>query len=223
MIPRLHSPRSARTLPSILLASLLAASALTLPGCNWAGFLADVTAGGKEAPIKAARYQGLKDKKVAVFVSADEALLRAYPQAPLSVCQSVTGAVKAAVPTAKVMNPSKINDFQIENPYWNTFKNSDLIKRLDVDRIVYIDLIEYATHEPGNASVWRGSVVANVQVISRDAANPDNYVYTDTVKALYPSASKVGVINSSDAAIQAGMLNAFSAAVGYRFSDPEND
>ncbi len=208
---------------TFLLCGTLAAGALAIPGCNWAGFFADVTAGGGDPPIKAARYQGLKDKKVAVFVSADEALLRTYPQAPLAVCQSVTRAVKAAVPTATVMDPRKINDFQIENPYWNTFKNSDLIKRLDVDRIVYIDLIEYATHEPGNANVWRGSVVANVQVIARDSATPDNYVYTDTVKALYPPASKVGVINSNDATIQAGMLNSFSGAVGYRFTDPEED
>jgi hypothetical protein len=207
----------------VALCAFLAVGALSLPACNWAGFFADVTAGGNDKPAPVARYQGLKDKKVAVVVSADEALLRTYPQAPLAVSQSVTRAIKGVVPTATVMDPKKVNDFQIENPYWNTFKNSDLVKRLDVDRIVYIDLIEYTTHEPGNANVWRGSVVANVQVISRDAENPDNYVYTDVVKALYPPASKVGVINSNDATIQNGMLNAFSSLVSYRFSDPEND
>ncbi len=217
------SSRNRLILRAAAACALLAAGTFSLPGCNWAGFFADVTAGGSEKPAPVPRFQGLKDKKIAVVVAADEALLRTYPQAPLSVNQSVTRALKGVVPTATVMDPRKVNDFQIDNPYWNTFKNSELIKRLDVDRIVYIDLIEYTTHEPGNANVWRGSVVANVQVIARDVENPDNYVYTDTVKALYPSASKVGVINSNDATIQAGMLNAFSSSVAYRFSDPEND
>jgi len=166
-----------------------------------------------------AEYMGLDGQKVAVMVAADELLLYGYPQAPIQLCRAVTGKIAVNVPDVNVTIPAEIIRFQKENPYWQNIRYSELVKKMGVDKIVLIDLVEYRTHEPGNAHLWQGIITANVGVLDALAEDPDNFVFYNTVEVRFPEKSSVGLVNSDDESIQLGMLILFARDAGGLFYD----
>lgn len=199
----------------------LALPLLPLSGCGAAGFGAYLFGGAdKDKPLAVkGEYFGLAEKSVAVIVAADEFTYYEYPGAPLAVSRSVSQKLKAVVPGVKLSDPQKIVEFQRDNPYWNTLPYSELIKRLKVDRLVYVDLSEFGLHEPGNAHIWRGVIIANISVAEADGKNPDDFAYTTIVKSEFPPNKPIGLLESDDKTVQAGLLALFSTHVGGLFTE----
>lgn len=157
-----------------------------------------------------AEYLGLADQRVAIMVAADSHMLYQYPEASSHVCRAMTSRIAKNVPGVTTTIPEKIDAFVEKNPYWINMRYGELAKRLDVDKIVLVDLIEYQTHEPGNAHLWQGLITGNVGVIDRHGPDPDNFVYQNTVTAKFPEASSIGIIDSDDETIQIGMVYLFA-------------
>lgn len=200
--------------------ALLAGAAGVLAGCNIVGFVAQGIAGDGESAVAVdAQYRGLPNKSVAVVVTAGDNTLFEHPNATGAICRTVSKQLSLDIPGVKLSEPAKLLEFQRNNPYWNTLPYGDLIKRLNVDRIVYIDLAEYTTHENGNANVWRGRVSGTVGIVEADAKDPDNLAFTTRIETAYPNEKTVGVLSSDDATIQAGMVTTFSSRVSALFRD----
>ncbi|MEZ6192517.1 MAG: hypothetical protein R3C45_14675 [Phycisphaerales bacterium] len=166
-----------------------------------------------------AQYLGLADQRVAVLTSADPHLLHDYPKAPLLINQAITSRIAKNVPGVTTTIPDEIDAFQKQNPYWMNMRYSELAEKLGVDRVVLIDMIEYQTHEPGNAYIWQGLITANIGVIDADARDPDNFVFQNTVEARFPQKSDVGLIDSDNDSIQLGLIFLFSQRGGGLFYD----
>jgi len=188
-------------------------------GCAAAGFVAEAVARGpKQVNIKAA-YTGLESRRVAVLVTVTEATLFEYPEAPVKVGRAVSARIAANVPGSHLVTPVQIAAFQKANPHWDSVPGSALIERLGVDRLVMIDLSEYSTHEPGNAHVFRGVVVGNVDVLEGDGLDPNNAVFSHYVAIRFPEGMAVSVVAEDAPTIELGMLDQFSRAVSGRFHD----
>ena len=157
-----------------------------------------------------AEYLGLADQRVAVMVAADSHMLYQYPDARDNVCKAITGRIAKHVPGITTTIPDRISEFQDDNPYWINMRYGELAKKLDVDMIVLVDLIEYQTHEPGNAHLWQGLITGNIGVIDANSMDPDNFVFQNTISAKFPEESTVGIIDSDDETIQLGMIFLFS-------------
>lgn len=166
-----------------------------------------------------AEYLGLADQRVAVMVAADGYMLSAYPDAPLHLCQALTSRIAGHVPGVTTTVPDQVIRFQKNNPYWLNLRYGELAKKMDVDKIVLIDLVEYRTHEPGNAYIWQGLVTANIGVIDAHAQDPDNFVYYNTVQVRFPEESSIGVVDADDESIQLGMVFLFIKTAGGLFYD----
>lgn len=166
-----------------------------------------------------AQYQGLENQRVAVMVSADGYTLYEHPDAPMLLCRAVTGRIATNVPGITVTVPDSVIRFQKTNPYWTNLRYGELARRLGVDKIVLIDLVEYRTHEPGNAHIWQGVITANIGVVDASIPDPDNFVFYNTVTAKFPQNSSIGVINSDHESIQLGMVVLFARASGGLFYD----
>lgn len=166
-----------------------------------------------------AEYLELADQRVAVMVAADGHMLHNYPHAPARLTTAITSMIAQHVPGVTTTIPEQIQRFQKDNPYWMNMRYSDLVKKMGVDKIVLIDLVEYQTHEPGNAHVWQGLITGNIGVIDANAQDPDNFVYYNTVSARFPQASDIGVIDADDETIQLGMVLLFSRKGGGLFYD----
>ncbi len=166
-----------------------------------------------------AEYLGLANQKVAVMSAADAHLLHLYPQAPTLVSQAVSKRIARHVPGVTLIIPKELAAFLKANPYWANLPYSQLVDKLGVDKVVLIDLIEYQTHEPGNAYVWQGLITANIGVIDAHAADPDNLVYQNTVSVRFPEKSSVGIVDADHESIQLGMLYLFGKKAGGLFYD----
>jgi len=192
---------------------MLGCVCLAVAGCN------PLPGGKKKMVDVAGEYLGLADQRVAVMVAADGQMLNSYPDAPLNLCKALTSQIANHVPGVTTTIPEQVIKYQDANPYWMNMRYGELAKKMGVDKIVLIDLVEYQTHEPGNAYVWQGLITANIGVIDAHGQDPDNFVYYNTVSVRFPQASSVGVVDADDETIQLGMILLFARRGGGLFYD----
>jgi hypothetical protein len=186
---------------------LLAISAM--PGCSLVGFGAQVFDGETTRQVDA-RYTNLTGQRVAVLVAASDNTLFQHPQARQVITKTISRRLAENVKNISLMNPEQVIDYQVANPYWHTLPYSDVLEKLEVDRIVLVDLVDYRTHEPGNDHVYRGLISANVGVLEADAVEPDNFAFRRQVRVQYPTDSKVGVVNADEQTIELATVKRFT-------------
>jgi len=187
-------------------------------GCRFAGWAADAALGDADESVEAV-YKGLAGKRVAVLVAAPQATLYRHPQAPLKIGRCVSGHLAENVDGITLSDPAQLNTFHLRNPHWPAIPPSRLMQRLGVERMVVIDLAEYATHEPGNAHVLQGIVVGRVGVSAAEADHPDVQVFSQVVSARYPAGSPIGVVGGDEQTIELGMLDMFARRTAGLFHD----
>lgn len=194
-----------------------------MSGCQLAGWMAHGMAGGKSKQDVKGQYAGLPNKTIAVVVAADDYTLFRYANAPFMVCRAVSARISDEITGSRVVDPRQIIKFQKDNPYWNTLLLSDLVTRLGVERMVYIDLVTYETSEAGNREVAQGKIVANVSVLEADAKtrglDPDQFAFTAVVQSLYPEEHEYGVIDADMQTIELAVVSLFSRDTVRLFRD----
>ncbi len=186
--------------------SLALLALLSLSGCQVLGWAAHGVAGAEKKVWHDAQYEGLAHQSVAVLTSADEFVLHRNPSVTLDVSRAVAADLAERVPGVRLADPQQVHEFTQKNPYWNTLPYGELLKKLSVQRIVHMDLVQYTLHEPGNQHVWRGVAVSNVNVAAADAPDPNNLLYTNTLKVVFPPDRAVGVLDADDRTIHLGLL-----------------
>lgn len=203
---------------------MLCITLASLTACEAGRFLAYAIGGDGEKKVQVkAQYPDMENKTFAVLVAADDYTTFTYPGASKAIAVGVSANIATSVTNAQPMDPAAIVDFQKKNPYWITVPYDQLIERLKVDRIIIIDLVEYALREPGNSHIWQGQLVANVGVAEAESADGNRLNFSTTVKSRYPDdSSKVGVLNSSDSTIQLGLIADFSKRAANLFHDHED-
>jgi len=190
-------------------------------GCNVAGYVADVAAGGETPVSVTAEYAGLRDQSAAVLVSADMAILYRMPQAQLEIAAAVSRELAGNVSGIRVVDAREVVAFQTRNIYWDTMTPAELGQRLNVARLVRIDLEEYRLNEPGNTILFRGVIGGRISVIEADGERPNDAVYSTIVTAAYPPDSPQGVADADPLTIRKGVLDRFARRVAWKFYDHE--
>jgi len=188
-------------------------------GCGAAGWITEAVAGGDKEVAVGAEYRGLDHKSAAVLVSASDTTIYRYPDAVSKVGRMVGARLVTAVAGLSLSDPDQIVKFQRENPHWMVVPPSQLFDRLDVDRLVMIDLTEYSTHEPGNAHVFAGLIVGRVGIVEVESEDPNNFVYARVVSARYPPDGGLGVLEKDAPTVELGMLSRFASRVAGLFHD----
>ena len=189
-------------------------------GCEVFGWLADGVAGGDAPPITVkAEYFGLENESVAVLVAADTAILYEHPLVQLEVATFVSQRIADNVEGATVVDPRQVVDFQQRNIYWDTLPYSEIAGRLEVTRLVVIDLVEYHLREPGNVNLWRGRLAASMGVAEVDGERPNDLAYQTEVSVVYPPDRPVGVVKAEQQTIRFATLALFSRAAAGKFHD----
>lgn len=208
--------------PTLGALALLLALVTILPGCVVAGWLADGFH-DPDAPVRVeAEYLGLEGQRVAVLVDTDISVAFQQPLAQLEVASAISDRIASEVPEVTVRDAREIVEFQQRNIYWNTSPYAELMERLDVDRLVLIELVEYRLHEPGNVNIWRGLMTANVGVTEAEADQPNNQVYATTVSVEYPRDSEVGLLNADERTVRMATLEMFTHATVGKFFEHES-
>ena len=179
------NPRPRR--PAAAAFVLLLLAALLLPACNLP------TTGAKTYNVKQ-QYAGLDNRSVAVLVASGEYIDFNYPNVRDQLTREISQRIATNVPGVKLTDPDQVLKFQEDNPYWTARAPAELIRALNVQRLVIVEVGEYRTHEPGDRHILRGVVTGNVNVLEAESPNPNNFALIRPLRAAFPeeSRSKIG-------------------------------
>ncbi|MDX1683179.1 MAG: hypothetical protein R3336_08665, partial [Phycisphaeraceae bacterium] len=174
---------------------------------------------GKRTVDVDARYKGLPGHKVAVLVSARDELLLDHPDVSRNTGRVLAQRLAAPVPDFKIVEPDTVLKFQAGNPYWTVMPHHQILERLEAERLVIIDLVEYTTHASGDRHVFKGLVAGRVNVAEKGSSNASHYAFSTAISSTFPENNTVGVLNADDRTIELGMLKVFSRDVTRLFAE----
>lgn len=208
----------------VRLALLLLTTAF-LAGC--AAFAAASAIGStieREKKIEVlAKYDGLRDKTVAVLVNADLSTLYQHPALTTNVVTNITNRIGRALKdqNVRVMRPVDVLNWQYGAATWSSMPYGQIAAELGVERVILIDIYEYRLNPPGNRWVWEGVCAANVGIIEGDGLDPDMLVDEFTVMATFPPMKNLAVDSANAQQIETGLLANFYEQVEWLFYDHE--
>lgn len=204
---------------TIIFAAILIASCTMLPGCQ-VGQLAGAMMQADEYQKLVdtpPQYAGLENKTVAVIVQADMATLYEFPDVAANIAGGVAARIGRDVPGAQVLHPTIVLDWQYRTPQWNVLPYGELAHQLNVERVVFVDVLEFRLNPPGNRYLWEGVCVARIGIIERGSIDPDTFAETLDISAKFPTIEGVGRESAAPAQIQTGLLAEFIKKTAWLF------
>ena len=76
--------------------------------------------------------------------------------------------VKAPTAELKVIEPASVVKYQKRDPMLNTVPITQIAPRLDVERLIYVEVMDFTTHGGAAAGLLRGVAEVNLSVVEVD-------------------------------------------------------
>jgi hypothetical protein len=195
--------------------ALLGLLALNACGCHWlTAYFAAERHPKKEVK---AEYDLTADKLVIIPYASEEVL---FNDSTLSVeisynlVNEIVGHL-GAKKVKTIVNPVEVNRWQESTLEWPNMSLTDMAKTFGADTVLYVELEHYSTIEERSANLYRGHVVARIQVASlKETQNP---VYTTTVETVYPEKMPVGMTGTTEATVRRATNLIFANDVAKKF------
>lgn len=188
---RPHAPDvqpSARRAGLASFALLAAGLMFSLSGCNLVAPIGGVMENIKrDTPVEVlAEYEGLAGKSFAVVVLADRVIQAEYPEVVARLTIEIAERLKKETTASAYVPGKRMLQYQFDNPRWVSLSAGELGKALGVQRVVYVELLDYRLNDPGNAYLWKGIARATVGVAEVDGAAPDDLVLRKPLSVRFP-------------------------------------
>jgi len=197
----------------VLAAALALAPAVLggLSGCAAAKFVGGAASNAEAQKLVEvnAKYDGLKHQTFAVLVQLDYATMFEHPNLVTMLTAGITTRIARFVEGAQMLDPQQVLEWQARNPQWNALPLGDLPKMLTVDRVVFVDVLEYRLNPPGNRWLWEGVAVSRVGIIERGGLDPDSFAESFDISAKFPNIEAVPREAANQAQMEAGLLSEF--------------
>ncbi|MSR17771.1 MAG: hypothetical protein EXS00_01150 [Phycisphaerales bacterium] len=207
-------------------AAVLTISLATLAGCQALAGIFSVVSYNVEAQKKIevlAKYNGLENKTVVILVDLDMSSMYEHPSAVSTLMGNIARQIQLNVAGVRVLDPLAAITWQHHHPSWPSMPLSELMKELDVQRVVIVDVIEYRLNPPGNRWIWEGVATANVGVAEEDGADPDAHAEELSATAKFPMMEHLGRDGATERDIELGLQKAFVEEVAWLFYDHIED
>lgn len=187
-------------------------------GCNWFEYPLYVLFGDSKINIDA-EYDGLAGKKIAVLVMTTPAVDFEHPYARLELTSIVSLALSERVKNATFVDVEEIDRFQREDLDWLSMGIDEIGKKFEVDRVVYLDVIQYTMIEENSVNLLRGRILAEVSVYEMEAAEANAAVYTGEVMVVHPDYAPVPVGGGARQQIELASIRLFAQELARKFTD----
>lgn len=169
-----------------------------------------------------AKYSGLVDKNFAVVIAADRAIQADFPDLVPLLTREVTRRLSENAGASGVVPADEVLKFQFQRPGWVAMPLEELAKELDVDRLVYIDLRDFALTEPGNTYIYSGvaSGVVNVVETGLGIAS-DNFAFTESIRVRFPDSQGMSPLQIPKAQVFGELARRFIDRASWLFYEHE--
>src|SRR5687767_8892083 len=219
-------PTMTRTLRNFLSILLPSSLILLLGGCQLIGVAAYKLA---PPPTVQPKYMGLEHQSTGVMVWADRGLRIDWPTIQLDLANTVQKKLsdfqkgkgreaKTLVGTSFPVLPASIVRYQKDHPEIEAMPVTAIAPRLGVNRLIYVELEDFATRSEQSLSLFRGTAEATVKVV--EVHNGDVVVafeQNNVQSAFPPKAPPEGVINLGDLRTYAGTVDALATEIARLF------
>ncbi len=199
-----------RGLPVMALGLLAAATC----GCNYVKAMAYLF-GEEQTKTVPAAYPYLTNQKVAIVVRADMETLFEYPHVQWELADHVRVALEANVKGVTVVDPRKVVDVQRRDSDWQRRDPALLGKDFGADKLLEIDLTQYTTREPDSPHLYRGHIMAGINVYNTAYPNSEP-AYKSEARAVFPE-SATADLGLGDREVRRGVMEAFAQDVANKF------
>lgn len=191
--------------------------------CQYLGILAYTA----PDPTVDAKYKGLVDQKVAVMVWADRATEIDWPHLQLDVARGIQSRLQDAaakkenekeLKSTHFVAPESVVRFQHDHPEAEAQSVTDIAPRLDITRLIYVEIQQFSTRPEESTELYRGSLVGNLKVVEVINGRAKVVYPEDGIKVFYPEKSpEEGVPAGSDIEMYEKTLESFSTQIANRF------
>lgn len=201
----------------------LAAGVACIGGCQIGQLIGGMAASAERAGSRMVKpkYSDLKGKDFAVIVAADRSIQADFPEIVASVCAQVTQRLIDHADASGVVPAEEVLKYQSRNPGWVAKPLDQLAKDLEAQRLVYIDLQDFALTEPGNPYIYAGVVAGTVNVVESDTETPSVFAFTESIKVKYPDSSGMSPTQIPRQTVLAELVKRFVDRASWMFYEHE--
>src|SRR5215207_3636761 len=174
---KMPAMRRPRRLPFIIQHSSFIVLALCLSGCTLLGVAAYKL---KPPETVQPKYMGLENQTTGVMVWADRGLRIDWPTIQVDLANTVQKKLvdfqkagkresKTLAGTSFPVQPNSIIRYQRDHPEIEAMPIEEVAPRLGVNRLIYVELQDFATRSEESVQLFRGTANATVKLIEVDA------------------------------------------------------
>lgn len=222
-----RSPRrTARTLGYTLGTVAAGLALLAIPGCIAGTLIGGMAESYRRtgSSTKPAEYVGIESKTFAVVTTAGRSIQAEYPGLIARVTAEINNRIanpdNGAGATAYI--PSRDLLAELYNrPEWPALPPGEVADMLGVERLIYIELIEYRLNEPGNKYLWDGLAAGTVAVYEADSAVPDDPIFERAIRVSFPDGTGYGPGELPREAVNTALSNRFIDRCAWLFYEHE--
>jgi hypothetical protein len=218
-----HSERRFFAQQTLLRAFLVIAIAGLTSGCA----IAALFARAMPQPKVQAAYKGLQKQRVAVMVWTDRAMAIDWPTLKLDLSRGLQSRLQEqAQPKdhpkelegTTFAAPESVIRFQRDHPEIETQLITDVAPRMDIDRLIYLEVEQFHTRPEQSLELFRGSITVNLKVVENADGKAKVTFQQDNIHVVYPSTGpEEGTPGLNDADVYEQTLTALATQVVNHF------
>ncbi len=175
-------------------------------------------------------YNGLADKSLAIVIYVPSATLNEYPGTREEISSFLTSQMREHLPTTRLLNPADVADWQNRTLNWFALPGRDIAKHFGVDRVLFIEVLQYSTRNILVHSDLQGRLRARCRII--DAADivgaqgtaltppADEATWSGIVDVVWPPYRPLDPTQTDESAVRLRTLESFAQALVRPFHTP---
>ncbi len=171
---------------------------------------------------KPAEYAGLADKSVAIVIYVQPATINEFAGAREEISDFVTKELRVNVPTVKIINSRDVIGWENDTINWEGLSERDIGRHFSVDRVLYIEVLDYATRRTLGYSDIQGHLRAQCKVVDIESDSPTD-AWSGLVDVFWPKDRPLDPTQTNEDAVRQRTLEVFSRTlIGYFYDHPEH-
>ena len=201
---------------------LLLIISVTIGGCNLLEYPLYVLLGQSHTKVKA-EYTGLENQTVAVLIVGQSAIDFEEPYARMDLALATEQALTEYVKGVELADQEKIQNFQRSRFDWYGLPVSDIINQFQVQRLLYVELIQFTIREPESVNLLRGHIWAQLRVYEKESHTPDLPVFETEVEVIFPEQAPAPYSEAARFNIRQQSIALFALEVARKFHDHKKE
>ena len=204
---------------TVLLLTIITAAS----GCAIAALFAEAMPKPKVPPA----YKGLQKERVAVMVWTDRAMAIDWPMLKLDLGRGVQSRLQEQAQQkdhpkelegTTFAAPESVIRFQRDHPETETQLISDVAPRMDINRLIYIEVEQFHTRPEQSLELFRGGITVNLKVVENSDGKAKVAFQRDNIHVVYPpNGPEEGTPGLNDAEVYEKTLTALATQIVNQF------